>query len=199
MVDVAGGVSCGEDDGDAAVFVALGVENTADALFGSGTLDEEVGDMGREVVFAAMSEDGVAHVGDDAAEAVGAYMGVGVDGDGGVGAVFDEALDDIGGVATLGAAGVEFAVGVGSGTAFTEAPVAFGVDLTGAAEKGDIKGALLDGLTAFDNDGAQAAFESPQGSKQSGRSGTDDNDGRLVVAVLIAAAVVGGDERFVAV
>ena len=192
-------MACGEDDGDAAVFVALGVENTADALFGSGTLDEEVGDMGREVVFAAMSEDGVAHVGDDAAEAVGAYMGVGVDGDGGVGTVFDEALDDIGGVATLGAAGVEFAVGVGSGTAFAEAPVAFGVDLTGAAEKGDVEGALLDGLTAFDNDGSEAAFESPQGSEQSGRTGTDDDDGWFGAAVLIAAAVVGGDERFVAV
>ncbi len=155
--------------------------------------------MGCEVVFAAMSEDGVAHVGDDSAEAVGAYMGVGVDGDGGVGTVFDEALDDIGGVATLGAAGVEFAVGVGPGTALAEAPVAFGVDLAGAAEKGDVEGSLLDGLTAFDNDGTQTAFESPQGSKQSGRTGTDDNDRRFGVAVLIAAAIVGGDERFVAV
>ena len=53
-------------------------------------LDDEVGDAGIEMIFAAGVHDGLAHAGDDGWQAVGAYMCVDIDHDVGVGAMLDE-------------------------------------------------------------------------------------------------------------
>lgn len=155
LVDVAGGMARGEDDGLAAVFVALAVAHAADMNRAFAFLRDEIDDAGVEMIFAAVAFDGGTHVGDDAAELVGADVGMGINGDGGVGAVFDEAADDFLHVAAFGAAGVELAVGVGACAALAEAPVAVGVDLLGAGQLGDVGAAFLHRFAALDDDGLE--------------------------------------------
>ena len=58
------------------------------------------------MVFSAMVLYRMAHIGDDAAEFVGADMGVGIDGNRGVGTMLDEAVQYLLDVATFVAAGV---------------------------------------------------------------------------------------------
>ena len=53
-----------------------------------------------------MVEDGFAHVGNNAAQLVGADMGVGINGDGRVGPVLNKAVHDVLDIASFGTAGV---------------------------------------------------------------------------------------------
>ena len=143
------------------------------------------------MVLAAVIHNGLTHVGDDAAEFVGADVGVGIDGNGGVGAVLDETVHDVFDVAALGAASVEFAIGVGAGTALAKAPVAVGVDHLGAGQLGNVQPALFHRFSPFQKNGPESQLEGAEGCEESGGSGSYDNDGGFVVAVLIVAAIVG--------
>ena len=138
--------------------------------------DEEVGEAGIEVVFAAGVYDGFAHARDDVGQAVGADMGVDVDHDVGIGAVFHEEAQHLTDIAALGGTGVEFAVAVGSCTALAEAPVAVGVHLFGAHQGDDVFLAILHGFATLDDDGFHAELEGAQGGEEAGGACTDDNN-----------------------
>ena len=58
------------------------------------------------MIFSAMTFYGMAHIGDDAAETVGADMGVGIDSDGWVGTMLDEAVQYLLDIATFVASGI---------------------------------------------------------------------------------------------
>ena len=117
-----------------------------------------------------------AHVGDDAAEAVGAYMCVSLKEYVGVGTMLDKGSQHRTNIATLGGARVELAVAVGAGAAFAEAPVAVGVDDLLACQSGDVVFALLHGLAAFHDDGFHAQLQTAQCGEESRGSGADNED-----------------------
>ena len=65
----------------------------------------------------------VAHIGDDAAQLVGADVSMGINDYGWVGTMFDKTVQHLLYVAALIAAGVQFAVGIGARPTFAKTPV----------------------------------------------------------------------------
>jgi hypothetical protein len=96
-------------------------------------------------------------------------------------------------VAALGAASVEFAIGIGAGTAFAKTPVAVGVYYLGAGQPSNVQPAFFDGFAPLQEDGLDAQFEGAEGGKKAGRASPYNDNGRPVLAVLIGAMIVGGN------
>ena len=138
--------------------------------------DDEVRDAGVEMIFPAGCLNGMPHVGDDAAEAVGAYMRVSLKHYVGVGTMVDEGAQHGADVAALGGTRVELAVAVGARAAFAEAPVAVGVDDLLARQPCDVVFALLHGLAALHDDGLHAQLQAAQGGEEARRAGADNED-----------------------
>ena len=194
LVDVARRMACGQQHGTPFVGVAA---CAAHAFHAAGqAVEEEPRHPLAEMHLAAVALDGGADVGDDAAQAVGADMGVGVDHYIGVGAVFDEFAHYCSDVAALGGAGVELAVAVGAGAAFAETPVAVAIDAAAANHLCDVLAALVDTFAAFHDDGLEPQFEGAQRRKQTCRAGTDDDHRAAVATVAIGRMVVGRGVAF---
>ncbi len=192
-VDIAGGMPRSQHHGDALITVAVGIHHAADALVRPFRPHDKVHHTGGEMILAAISLDGGTHPGDDATETVGAYVGMGVEEDVGVGSMLHKTFQHVAHIATLGAAGIEFAVGIGACTAFSKAPVAVRVDPLLASDGGDVVFALRDVLSPIKDDRPQPHLQSPQGCKETRRTGTHDDDRRTGMAVAIVAVEVGRD------
>jgi hypothetical protein len=121
-VDVTGGVTGGEDDGSQKLLVGVG----ADADDGVVANDECVHACGEEDG-AAAGEDKIANTLDDEGKSVRADVGVCVDEDVGGGTEVAEGAEDIFDRAAFVRAGVELAVGEGTGTTFAKGVVGFGL------------------------------------------------------------------------
>ena len=100
LVDVAGRMACGKHNGFAFDSVAAGAEHSLDAV----AVGDEAFDSVSEVYLSAIAYNRLPHTGDDAAQAVGAYMCVGINHYLGVGTVLYKALQHVAYIAALGGA-----------------------------------------------------------------------------------------------
>lgn len=158
-------------------------------------LDDESYHLGLKTDFASATDDGVAHVFYDAREPVGADMRVGIDEDAGGGSVLTEHVEYLVGIAAFLAAGVEFAVGEGSCSSFSEGIVGFGIYGVFAGDEGYVLTAFVDVLASLDDDGTDSEFDESEGCKESAWSGSDDYGFGVsfyVLVVCVLVFVVGG-------
>jgi hypothetical protein len=105
-IDVTCGMAGGKNDGRGMVFVSLLVCYADNLGVCTIALGEEVDNVGGEVVFSPVLLNGVAHVGNDAAQSVCTDVGMCIDGNCWVGPVFDETVQHLLYVASFVATGV---------------------------------------------------------------------------------------------
>ena len=140
---------------------------------------------------AAAIEDGVAHVLDDARQAVCADVRMCIGEDGCLRTVLAENIQYLLHRTALLRARVEFSVGVGSGASLAEGVVALGIYEMFAGDACDVFFSLVDVLAAFHHDGAQPEFYQSQRREQPSRSRSDDDDLWLSLHVGIFRALKG--------
>ena len=171
LVDVAGGVARSDDDriGRKIGSIDLDTRNVSVAK-------AHCRNAPLEVDFATRIDNVVANVGDDARQAVGADMGVGLVEDFGRGAVEDEALEGAVVVAAFLTACEEFTVGECACAALAEGVVGVGVDALVALYEGDVLATLDNLLATLENNGFDALLNQSQGGKQSRRACADDDN-----------------------
>ena len=151
-----------------------------------------------EVNFATTGKDGLAHVLDDARQAVGADMRMGVGEDGWAGSVLYEDLQDAVGVAALLAARVELAVAVGSCPTLAKAVVALRVNTLLRTDACQVLLALANILASLHDNRLQPQFDESQGCEQSPGTSSDHNNRRTVAYVLIYIRLEVLQRRFLA-
>ena len=132
-----------------------------------------------------------AHGLDYRGQTVAADMGMGVNPYHGVRAEVGEGLEDSPHIAPFVGAGVELAVGECAGSALAEAVVGVGIEAAGAGDGGYIVLAFVDVLAPLEDNGTAAAADEPQGSEESGGTGSDDDYGRLLRDILTEAVRCG--------
>ena len=138
-----------------------------------------------EVNFATTGKDGLAHVLDDARQAVGADMRMGVGEDGWAGSVLYEDLQDAVGVAALLAARVELAVAVGSCPTLAEAVVALGVNTLLRTDACQVLLALANIFASLYDNRLQSKLDESQGCEQSAWTCPNHNDRWAIADIFI--------------
>ena len=172
FIDVAGRMTRGEDNGITLDAGAVGCDHSTY----TSVLENQVGYTGVEMIFATAFNNRFAHTRNNGRQTVGADMGMDVDHDVGVGAMFDKETQHIAHIATLGGPSVELAVTVCSRTSLAEAPVAVGIHLLGSHQVDNVFLAFLDRFSALHDNRLHAQLQSLQGGKESGRTGTNNNN-----------------------
>ena len=99
-----------------------------------------------------------------------------------------EYIQDFVHITTLLATGVEFTVRIGSCTSFAKTVIAFRVYLVLTTNLSDIYFSLADILASLYHNGAKAKFYQSEGSKQTTRTGTYNDDLRLSLYIIINSA-----------
>lgn len=190
-IDVAGGVTGGENDGTAQLEVVVRDKIAAYTTDYAVVLNEEVGHASLKMDFAATAEDGSANVLDDAREAVGAdvRMRIGKD-SGGCAVLAEDVKDLLHGAAFLGAC-VELAVGISPCPTLAKRVVAFGVNNMLARNTGEITFALMNILATLDDDRPQPQLDETQSSEESAWACTHDDDLRTPFHIWIFYALEG--------
>ena len=133
------------------------------------------------------------HVLNDARQLVGADMGMDIGQDRCRGAMLTKHVEYLVHVAPLFAAGIEFAVAVGTCPTLAEAIIALRVNLLGLGNERHVALAVAHILSALKDDGTQTELYQAQGGKQSARSLTDNDNLRPPAHV----GIVGADEVFI--
>ena len=126
-------------------------------------------DAGHEMHLATTVKDGVAHVLNDARQLVAAYVGMSVDEDVLARAMLVKDAQDAVYRATLLAAGVEFAIAIGTCPTLAKAVVAVGVHLSLAGDCRHIESAVFHVLATLKHNGLHTQFDEPQRGKESSR------------------------------
>ena len=168
-------MSRGQDDGPL-VFAAVGRPHAVHLV----ALNEQGINATVEMHLAAARDNLLAHPFDDARQAVGANMGMGVAEDVAGRSVLTEDAEDAVHVAALLRPRIEFAVRESPCAAFAKGIVALAVHYVFARDAGDVLAAFVDILAALKHDGAPAVLNQAQGCKQSARACADHN-GRAAV------------------
>lgn len=108
--------------------------------------------------------------------------------DGDVSPVLAEHVQDFVGIAALLAAGVQFAVRVGSRTSLAETVVALAVHLMLTRDFRKVELTVAHVLSALHDDGTTTGLYQAQGGKQSARPGTDHNHLRRMLHITVLRA-----------
>ena len=106
--------------------------------------------------------------------------------------MLNKSVHDILHIASFGGSGIKFAVGIGSGTTLTKAPVAIGVNLLCSRQVSNVAFPIFHGFSSLKNDRLQSQLQSSECRKNTGRTCSNDDDGRTVVAVFVLPLIVGG-------
>ena len=130
--------------------------------------------LGLEMHLASTTEDGVAHVFYHSRQLVRADMRMGIGKDVCRSTVLTEYVKNLFDVATLLAAGVELAVGIGSCPTLTEAVVTLAIYLLRLRDLGKVFISLIHILSKLQYNGTIAKFNEFEGGKESAGSRTDD-------------------------
>ena len=120
------------------------------------TFQQQTGHLRLKMYLATTSDNGVAHVLDDARQLVGADMRMGIRQDVRRGAMLTEHMENLLDVATLLAAGIELAIAIGTGTSLSKTVVALTIHLLGLGDECQVLLALMDILATLQHDGPQA-------------------------------------------
>ncbi|GIW70366.1 MAG: hypothetical protein KatS3mg101_1113 [Patescibacteria group bacterium] len=179
LVNVAGRVASGEDDGRGGVLVVV-VDH--DALHHA-VVEDKIRHPAVEMDFSAMVQNGLADVGHDVGQLVGTDVGVGVDEDVAFGTVFDQQAKHLEVVAPFVGSGVKLAVGVGAGTAFAEAVVRIRIDFVELLDGSQVAAPLAHVFASVENDGPQSQFDEFEGGEVASWACADDDDRRAVTDV----------------
>ena len=166
-------MSCGQYHGTV-VAASVGADRAIDAS--CITIQSEHSHTGGEMHFAACRDYRFPHGFYDFRQPVGAYMGMGVDKYLALSAVEVEYLEYFVDRTAFFAAGVEFAVGVGSRASFTEAIIGVGVDCAFAGYGYHVASPAVDVFAAFEYYGFDAEFYKLECREKSGRTGSDYYD-----------------------
>ena len=173
-------MACGKDDGSQER-LSIGTLDATDCI----ALNEKGGHTGLEMDFTTALQDGLAHVLDDARQAVGSDMGVGIDQNIGVGTMLHEDTKDLLAVATFLAAGVELAVAIGSGSPFPKGVVALGIHALVGTDAGNVLLALVDISPTLYHNGAIPQFDEAEGCEKSTGTGTYHHHRGAVADIVI--------------
>jgi hypothetical protein len=138
-------------------------------------LDEDRGDLGRQLEADPDRLEALAHRGQDLGQPIRADVRAGVDQDVGRRAVQREDLDHVADVAALVGPGVELAVGVGAGAALAEAVVAVGIDAAVLGQALQVPAPRLHQLAAIDDDRGDPGARELVRAVQTRRTGADDD------------------------
>jgi hypothetical protein len=126
----------------------------------------EAGHQGFKMDLTAAVDDGVADILDNTGQAVSTYVGVCIGQYCGACAVLAEYIQDAVSAAAFLAAGVQFAVGVGTGTALAKTVVGFRVDLMGTAYGGYVNLAVMHVLASLKDNRSKSKFNKVQRCEQ---------------------------------
>ena len=118
-------------------------------------------------------------------------MGMGVDEYSWVGPMLYKLAKHVADIAALGGTGEKLPVTVRASTSLAKTPVAVGVHLTAAHHLGDVLATLLHGKSPLYNDGLQPQLKGMKRREKSGRTSTDNNHRRGVMAIFVRGTVVG--------
>src|SRR5690606_25082491 len=100
-------------------------------------------------------------------------------------------------IATFIGSSVQLTIGIGSGTTLTKTIIGFRIDEAFAIDLGKIPSPVLHFFPSFQHDRFQPQFNAAIGSKQSCRTGADDNHGLSVLYVFKCSMVIRELYRFV--
>ena len=120
------------------------------------TFQQQTGHLRLKMHLTTTSDNGVAHVLDDARQLVGTDMRMGVGEDVRRGAMLTEHLENLLDVATLLAAGIELAIAIGTGTSLSKTVVALTIHLLSLGDECQVLLALMDILATLQHNGPQA-------------------------------------------
>jgi hypothetical protein len=129
-------------------------------------LQYEAGHQGFKMDLTAAVDDGVSDILNYARQAVRTYVGVGIGQYRGACAVLAEYVQYAVCAAAFLASGVQFAVGVGTGTALAKTVVGFRVDLMGTAYGGYVNLAVMHVLAALKDNRSKSKFNKVQRCEQ---------------------------------
>ena len=187
-IDIAGGVAGGENHGAVPLAAVGGAHPFHPPAIGR---EEEGVDARLKMHFTARLDDLPTHAGDDAREAIGADVGMGVGENVGGGAVLAEDAEDARHVAALLGTSVELTVGEGPGPAFAEGIVALGIDTARTGDGGNVLLTAVDIASALEHHGAHAEFDESQGGKESCGACADHDGLRRLRDIAIANGGIG--------
>ena len=187
-IDIAGGVAGGENHGAGPLAAVGGAHPFHPLAVGR---EEEGVDTRLKMHFTARLDDLPTHAGDDAREAIGADVGMGVGENIGGGPVLAEDAEDARHVAALLGAGVEFTVGECPGAPLAEGVVALGIDTARTGDGGNVLLAAVDIASALEHHGAHAQLDEAQGGKESCGAGTDHDGLRGLRNIAVANGGIG--------
>ena len=160
------------------VFAAVACRNAKHATFGIGY--QTVGAR-LEMHLAATGQYGVAHVLDNARQAVGADMRMCVAQYPAVRAVLAEYAENAAHVAAFLAVGVELAVGISPRASLAERIIAFGVYFLLLWYEGNVALTVAHVLSPLEHHGFQSQLDEPQRREQPSRPGTNNDHMRRAV------------------
>ena len=130
-------------------------------------------------------QDGVAHILNDAGQLVCSDMRMGIRQNGCTGSMLTEHIQNLVHTAAFLASGVEFAVGIGTGSSFSETVIALGIYLMLARDAGQIQFPVAHILSTLHHDWAIAQLYQTQGRKKSSGTGTHHNHTATTFHILI--------------
>ena len=178
LINVAGGVACGQDDGPGAESPAVGRADAHAVL-----LLLHVADTGSEVVLPSVLHDSLADVFDHGRELVCTDVRMRINQYLGRGSELHETIEHLAVVTPLGRAGIEFSVGECACSTFAEAVVGVRIEDALSGETCHIRLAGVHVLAALQHHGLEPeAQELERGEHPCGAS-TDDDHRRSVVDV----------------
>ena len=176
MIDIAGRMTCGEDDRTKERTLLSRDEIDSLNAFHPVMNKKKTSHLGLMMHLAATLENGLPHILYHSWQLVSTYMRMGIGKDIGRGSMLTENVEDAIDISALLAARIEFAIGIGTCPTLTIAVVALGVDALGLGNLCQVGLALTDILTALHNDGAQTKFDETKGGKKSTRTLADNNN-----------------------
>ena len=149
------------------------------------TLQQESRHAGLEVHFSTTADDGVAHVLDDGRQTIGTEMRMCIAENRERCPMLTKYIENLLHITTFLAAGIEFSVGESTSSTLTERIVRFRVNHMRTTDLCYILTTFMHILPSFDDNGTDAKFDKPQGSKQSTGTRSHNNGTWFVLHTLI--------------
>ena len=146
-------------------------------------LQDEAGHLGLEMHLTATLENGIAHILDDTRQLIGTDMRMGISQDIRIGSMLTEHIQYLIHTTTLLAAGIEFAVAIGTCATLTKTVVALAIHLLGLGDIAEVFLALTHILATLQHHRSVTQFDEFEGSKETARSLSHHDDTRLTAHV----------------